>query len=135
MIILGKPKLVLKDRAQFRPRFIIPNGIVERQSRRVKLVDRNVDMHIVRIVVDDAYPLMFGVAELLAKTLLDHPQRLSIGIFPGPERHEQMIGPIRFGARVQPLCRGDFADRPRRVGRDAIGDRDLPHPRLLALRI
>ena len=94
MIILGKPELVLKDRAQFRPRFIIPNRIVKRQSRRVNLVDRNVDMHVVRIVVDDAYPLMFSVAELLAKTLLDHAQRLGIGIFSGPERHQQMIGPI-----------------------------------------
>ena len=94
MIILGKPQLVLEDRTQFRPRFIIPNRIVERQSLRVNLVDRNVDMHVVRVVVDDAYPLMFSVAELLAKTLLDHPQRLSIGIFPGSERHQQMIGPI-----------------------------------------
>ena len=82
MIILGKPKLVLKDRAQFRPGFIIPNRIVKRQSRRVNLVDRNVDMHVVRIVVDDAYPLMFSVAELLAKTLLDHAQRLASGFSP-----------------------------------------------------
>ena len=94
MIILGQPKLVLENRAQFRPRFIIPNGIVKRQSRRVNLVDRNVDMHVVRVVVDDAHPLMFSVAELLAKTFLDHAQRLGIGIFPGSERHQQMIGPI-----------------------------------------
>jgi hypothetical protein len=39
----------------------------------VNLVDSNVDVNVVRVVVDDAYPLMFGVAELLAKTLLDHP--------------------------------------------------------------
>ena len=78
VIILGQPQLVLKDRAQFRSLFIIPNRIVERQSYRVNLVNRDMDVHVVRIVVDDAHPLMFGVAELLAKTLLDHPQRLSI---------------------------------------------------------
>jgi len=47
-----------------------------------------VDMHVVRVVVDHAYALMFSVAEFLAKTLLDHPQRLSIGVFAGPERNQ-----------------------------------------------
>jgi hypothetical protein len=46
---------------------------VERKSRRVNLVNRNVDVHVVRVVVDHAYALMFSVAERLAKTLLDHP--------------------------------------------------------------
>ena len=94
MIILGQAKFMLKDRAQFGPLFIIPNRIVERQSHRVNLIDRNMDVDVVRIVVDDAHPLMFSVAELLAKTLLDHPQRLSIGVFSGPERNQQVIGPI-----------------------------------------
>ena len=67
MIILGKPKLMLKDRAQFGSRFIIPNRIVEHQGRRVNLVDRNMDMHVVGVVMDDAYPLVFSVAELPAK--------------------------------------------------------------------
>ena len=53
--------------------FIIPNRIMERQTRRVNLIDRDVDMHVVRVVVDHAYALMFSVAEFLAKTLLDHP--------------------------------------------------------------
>ncbi len=61
----------------------IPNSIMER-------FDRNVDVHFVRIVVDHAYALVFSVAELLAKTLLDHAQRLSIGILAGPERNQQM---------------------------------------------
>ena len=61
---------------------------------RVNLIDRNVDVHVVRVVMDDAHPLMFSVAKLLAKTLLDHAQRLSIGIFSGPERNQQMIGAI-----------------------------------------
>jgi hypothetical protein len=60
---------------------------VERQRLRVNLIDRNVDMHVVRVVMKDAYPLVFSVAELLAKTLIDHPQRLSIGVFAGPERN------------------------------------------------
>ena len=85
---------MLEDRAQFRPRFIIPNGIVERQSRRMNLVDRDVDMDIVRIVMDDVHPLMFSVAELLAKTFLDHAQPLGIRIFSGSERNQQMIRPI-----------------------------------------
>jgi hypothetical protein len=37
-------------------------------------------------MVDGAHPLMFSVAELLAKTLLDNPQRFGIGIFSGSER-------------------------------------------------
>jgi hypothetical protein len=61
---------------------------MERQTRRVNLIDRNVDVHVVRIVVDHAYALVFSVAKRLAKTLLDHPQRLSIGIFAGPERNQ-----------------------------------------------
>jgi hypothetical protein len=78
----------------------------------VNLIDRDVDVHVVRVVMDDAHSLMFGVAQLLAKTLFDHPQCLGIGIFSGSERNEQMIGAIRFGARVQPLRRGDFAHSP-----------------------
>jgi hypothetical protein len=34
----------------------------------VNLIDRNVDMHVVGIVMNHAHPLMFSVAELLAKT-------------------------------------------------------------------
>ena len=60
----------------------------------MNLINRNVDVHVVRVVMDDAYPLMFSVAELLAKTLFDPPQRLSIGVFSGPERNQQMIGAI-----------------------------------------
>ena len=30
VIILGQPELVLEDRAQFGPRFVIPNRIVQR---------------------------------------------------------------------------------------------------------
>ena len=81
MIILGKPKLVLKDRAQFRPLFVISNRIVERQPLRVNFIDRNVDMHVVGVMMDRAYPLMSSVAQFLAKTFLDHPQRVSIRIF------------------------------------------------------
>jgi len=58
---------VLEDRAQFGPRFIIPEPDREAPSRRVNFVDRNVDVHIVRVVMDDAHPLMFSVAELFAK--------------------------------------------------------------------
>ena len=61
---------------------------MERQTRRVNLIDRNVDVHVVRIVVDHAYALVFSVAERLAETLFDHAQRLSIGIFPGSERNQ-----------------------------------------------
>jgi hypothetical protein len=39
---------------------------MERQARRVNLIDSNVDMHVVRVVVD-AYALVFRVAEFLAK--------------------------------------------------------------------
>ena len=67
MIILGKPELMLKDRAQFGTLFIIPNRIAQRQRLRVNLVNRNVDMHVIRVVVDDAYPLMFSVADSLQK--------------------------------------------------------------------
>src|SRR5208283_594054 len=98
---------MLKDRAQFGPLFIIPNRIVERQSYRVNLVNRDMDVDVVRIMVDDAHPLMFSISQLLAKTLLDHPQRLSTGVFSGPERNQQVIGPIRFSARVKSLRRGD----------------------------
>ena len=90
VIILGQPKFVLKNSAQFRPLFIITNRIVERQTYRVNLVNRDMDMHVVRVMVDDAHPLMFSVSQLLAKTLLDHPQRFGIGVFSGPERNKQM---------------------------------------------
>ena len=40
---------------------------MNRQTRRVNLIDRNVDMHVVRVVVDHAYALMFSVAEFLAQ--------------------------------------------------------------------
>ena len=73
---------MLKESAKFGPGFIIVARIVERQTRRVNPIDRNVDVHVVRIVVDHAYALVFSVTELLAKTLLDHAQRLSIGISP-----------------------------------------------------
>jgi hypothetical protein len=58
VIILGKSQLLLKNRAQFRPGFIIVERIVERQSLRVNLIDRNVDVNVVRIVVDHAYTLV-----------------------------------------------------------------------------
>jgi hypothetical protein len=68
---------------------------MESQSRRVNFVDRNADVHVIRVVMDDAYPLMFSVPQLLAKTLFDHPQRLSIGIFsPALSEMSRMIGPI-----------------------------------------
>jgi hypothetical protein len=104
VIILGQAEFVLKDSAQLGTLFIIPNRIVQRQCLRVNFVDRNVDMHVVRVVMDDAHPLMFSVAQLLAKTLLDHAQRFGIGVFTGSERNEQMIGPIGFGARVKSRC-------------------------------
>ncbi len=85
---------MLKNRAKFGPGFIIVARIVERQTLRVNLIDRNVDVNVVRIVVDHAYTLVFSIAELLAKALLDHPQRLSIGVFAGPERNQQMIRTI-----------------------------------------
>jgi hypothetical protein len=49
----------------------------------VNLIDRNVDVHVVSVVVDDAYPLMLGISQFLAKTLLDRVERLSIGVFSG----------------------------------------------------
>jgi hypothetical protein len=58
---------VLKNRAKFGPGFIIVARVVERQSLRVNLIDGNVDVNVVRIVVDHAYALVFSVAELLAK--------------------------------------------------------------------
>jgi hypothetical protein len=94
VIILGQPELVLKDRAQFRLLFIIPDRIVERQSGWVNLIDRNMDVDVVGVVMNDAYPLMFSKSQLLAKTLLDHAQRVSIRIFAGSEGNEQMIGLI-----------------------------------------
>ena len=33
----------------------------------MNFVDRNVDVHVIRVVMDDAYPLMFRVPQLLAK--------------------------------------------------------------------
>jgi hypothetical protein len=39
----------------------------------VNLIDRKVDVHVVGIVMNHAHPLMFSVAERVAKTLLDHP--------------------------------------------------------------
>jgi hypothetical protein len=62
--------------------------IVKRQRLRVNFVNRDVDVDVVRVVMNDAYPLMFSVAEFLAT-----------------------------------------------IGRNAIGDCDLPHTRLLALGI
>ncbi len=73
VIVPGKPELVLKESAQFGPGFIIVARIVERQSPRVNLIDRNVNMHVVGIVMNDAHSLMFSVAERVAKTFLDHP--------------------------------------------------------------
>jgi hypothetical protein len=60
----------------------------------VNLIDRDVDPDVIHVVMHDAYPLMFSVAQFLAKTLLDHAQRLSIGVFTGLKRNEQMIGAI-----------------------------------------
>src|SRR4029077_1196697 len=68
--------------------------IVKRQRLRVNFVNRDVDVDVVRVVMNDAYPLMFSVAEFLAKALLDHAQRLSIRVFSGSERNQQMIGAI-----------------------------------------
>ena len=53
--------------------FIIAARIVKRQTLRVNLIDRDVDVHVARVVVDHAYALMFSVAERIAKTLLNHP--------------------------------------------------------------
>jgi hypothetical protein len=39
----------------------------------VNLIERDVDVHVVRVVMNDTHSLMFSVAELLAKALLDHP--------------------------------------------------------------
>ena len=103
VIILGQTEFVLKDSAQLGTLFIIPNRIVQRQCLRVNFVDRNVDVHVVRVVMDDAHPLMFSVAQLLAKTLLDHAQRFGIGVFTGSERNEQMIGPSDL-ARTLSRC-------------------------------
>jgi hypothetical protein len=67
---------VLKESAKFGPGFIIVARILECKSRWVNLIDRDVDVHVVRIVVDHAYALVFSVAERLAKALLDHAQRV-----------------------------------------------------------
>ena len=66
--------------------------VVDRKSRRVNLIDRDVNVHVVRVVMNDTHALMFSEAERLAKTLLSQAQRLSIGVFAGLERNDQMIG-------------------------------------------
>jgi hypothetical protein len=66
---------------------------VDRKSRRVNLIDRNVNVQVVRVVMNDTHSLMFSEAERLAKTLLGQAQRLSIGVCAGLERNDQMIGP------------------------------------------
>jgi hypothetical protein len=47
--------------------------MVKRQSPRVNLIDRDVDVHVVPVVMNDTHSLMFSVAERVAKTLLDRP--------------------------------------------------------------
>ena len=54
---------MLKESAKFGPGFIIVARILECKSRWVNLIDRDVDVHVVRIVVDHAYALVFSVAE------------------------------------------------------------------------
>ena len=49
--------------------------------------------------VDHAYALVFSVAELLAKTLLDHAQRLSIRVFAGPERNQSQARPKLYRSK------------------------------------
>jgi hypothetical protein len=55
-----------------------------------------------------------------------------IGIVASAERDEQVIGPIGLCAGIELLCGGDFAHA---IGRNAISDGYLPHPRVLALVI
>jgi hypothetical protein len=56
--------------------------IVKHQTCGVNLVDRDVNVDVVRVVMDDAHALMFSASQLLAKTLLDQAQRFGIGISP-----------------------------------------------------
>jgi hypothetical protein len=49
--------------------------------------------------VNHAYALVFSVAELLAKTLLDHAQRLSIRVFAGPERKQSQARPTLYRSK------------------------------------
>ena len=62
MAIVSQAELVFKKRAELGPRFIIGDWIVQGKFLRMNFVDRNVDMHVVGVVVHDTDPLMFGVA-------------------------------------------------------------------------
>ena len=102
---------------------------------RVNLVDRDVDMQVIGIAMDHADALMAAVPELGAKTFLDCFKALRVRMFVGAEGNEQVIGPVRLCAGIEPLGGSDFAQHQGKLGRNTIRDGYLPHPGVFALGI
>jgi hypothetical protein len=74
---------------------------MERQTRRVNLIDRNVDMHVVRIVVDHAYAL--GLAA-------------SLGTFLEPHHSQSMKSNCKLSDKMIPTPGSDLMGERQKVG-------------------
>ncbi len=71
--------------------------------RRMDFIDRQMQMHIVGVMVQHAYPLMFSESQSVTDSGFDCSQGLSRGQLTGPETDDEMIGLIRLSSGVERL--------------------------------
>ncbi len=135
MVVLLQEEVLFEGSASLGQFIEVAVRGMNRQLLGMDLVDGDVHVHVIGIPVDDGDPLVLREAEPCAQFSLDPPQRLLRRLFPKPERHEQVIGLVRFRAAVAQLICEHF---PRRhfgiVIVHAVCDENLSHTVIFPLR-
>ena len=83
-----------------------PIGLVrlmEGVAGRMDFIDRQMQMHIVGVMVQDAHPLMCAESQSVTDARFDRAQRLGRGQLTRPETDDQMVRLIRLGPGVERL--------------------------------
>ena|SRR6516162_2062117 len=102
---------------------------------RMNFRNRDMDVKVVRIVMDHTDTLMISEPEFSTKTSFDYLKSFWIRMFAGAERNKQVISAIGLGAGIELLGGDDLADRQVEIRGKAISDSHFPHPGVFTLVI
>jgi len=78
-------------------------GLMQGVAGRMDFIDRQMQMHIVSVMVQHAHPLMFSESQSVTDSGFDRAQGRRRGPLTGPETDDEMIGLIRLSSGVERL--------------------------------
>jgi len=101
----------------------------------MNLVHRDINVKVVRVVVNDAHTLMLRETEHSTELLLAIEQDISARAFPLAKREKKVVCLVVVRPLVESLNGYDFERSNRGIIRVTVGDSDTPDALLRVLRI